>query len=175
MLRMTVLNNLFKLCGDESKELEYLYLLRTEFDELRKIIFVLSKFDSSEIKSVDPEIIHNSLNIDVVISYARNFTQSKGFGKIKKIQKKLLKEYDKNEKDLHKKIYNLRNKEFAHSDNTNHDIRIENDEMFEFSKKPVREHLSSEDVDLLRNMTKKLIDKVQSLINKYQKENPTSD
>ena len=152
-----------------SDRLKFLHLLSAEFDELVDVTSTLRRYKNFAPDSSDADTFQNALNLNVVISYARNFTECKGFNDIKGIRKALKKNFSKEEKELHKSIMDLRNEAYAHSDSKAHDIQIIDDEFFTFSKLVPRQQLSQEVLELLSGMVVKIREKIEELIANHKK------
>jgi len=70
-----------------------------------------------EFENTDEYINMKALTTTLVVAYSRPFTRNEGDNSaISTLPEKILKSFNSSEIDLHKKILNLRNKAFAHSD-----------------------------------------------------------
>jgi len=136
--------------------LSYVYLLESEFEEVNILINELKNYEPFILDVRDATPTQNSLNIAVVISYARNFKRSYGFNNIEEINTLLKKDFTDEENKLHKKIITERDKEFAHSDASANDIQIYYDNYFSHSRKTVRQLLEKNELFLLQTMVSKI-------------------
>lgn len=84
--------------------LSYLYMIRSEFEEVNELINTLKNYEQFELDVRNSTPTQNALNIAVVISYARNFKRSFGFYNFSEINSKLIQDFDKEESKLHKKL-----------------------------------------------------------------------
>lgn len=141
--------------------LAYLYLLRNEFWEVNDFINTLRNFKpfSFDVRVSSP--VQNSLNIAVVISYARNFKKSYGFN-INSINDKLVKSFSNEELELHRKIIEWRDQEYAHSDALPNDIQIYQDGGY--SRRVVRQLLEMNQLEMLKAMVNKIRDEIENQI-----------
>jgi hypothetical protein len=149
--------------------LSYLYMCSKEFDEVNELIIELKKVSPYQIDIAECSTIQIALNIAVVISYSRNFTNNYGFFYTKDINKILYQNYTKKEIELHKLVLEKRNREFAHSDASVNNIQIFTEGDFLFGINPLRQPLEFENLELLGEMVFKLRKEVQSQINKFNK------
>jgi len=148
--------------------LSYIYLLRSEFQEVNILINELKNYEPFKLDVREATPTQNALNIAVVISYARNFKRSYGFNNIEEINTQLKQDFTEEENKLHKRIIIERDKEFAHSDASANDIQIYNEGFFSHSRKIVRQLLEKNELLLLQNMVSKIRAEIDNQI-KYLK------
>lgn len=142
--------------------LSYLYLLRSEFWEVNDFINTLKDYEHFVLDIRESTPIQNSLNIAVVISYARNFKSSHGFSKID-IKAHLVKHFTSEEKELHEQMIDRRDQEYAHSDSLPNDIQIYSDG--EYSRRVVRQLLEKNQLEMLKVMVDKIRNEIENQIN----------
>lgn len=116
--------------------LPYLYLLRSEFWEVNDFINTLKSYQPFVLDVRESTQIQNSLNIAVVVSYARNFKKSLSYSNYNFINEEIIKSFSKEEKEFHQMVIDWRDQEQEHSDSLQNDIRI--DEGGEYSRRVVR-------------------------------------
>jgi len=148
----------------EENLLSYLYMCSTEFDEVNELILELKNCSPYHNDVTECNTIQIALNIAVVISYSRNFTNNYGFFNTKDINKFLIQCYTKAEVKLHKIVLEKRNKEFAHSDASANNIQIFSEGDFLFGINRLRQPLEFNDLDLLHKMVFKLREEVERQI-----------
>jgi len=158
----------------KEKLLSYLYMCSKEFDEVNDLINKLKKVSPYQIDIAECSEIQIALNIAVVISYSRNFTNNYGFFYTKDINKILCQNYTATEIELHKLVLEKRNKEFAHSDAAVNNIQIFTESVFLFGINPLRQPLVFENLELLGEMVSKLRKEVQSQIDSLIKNKTTT-
>ncbi|OGU39208.1 MAG: hypothetical protein A2315_00980 [Ignavibacteria bacterium RIFOXYB2_FULL_35_12] len=156
------INNLFKKFKENL--LSYLYLLKSEFQEVNVLINELKNYEPFKLDVREATPTHNALNIAVVISYARNFKRSYGFNNIEEINTQLRKDFTDEENKLHKRIITERDKEFAHSDASANDIQIYYREFFSHSRKTVRQLLEKNELLMLQKMVSKIRTEIDNQI-----------
>jgi hypothetical protein len=122
-------------------QLPYLYMIKSEFIEVNKLISTLKNYEPFRLDVRESTPIQNALNIAVVISYARNFKLSRGFNKTKDVNEGLISNFTNKEIELHNRLIDDRDKEFAHSDAEVNDIQIYTEGIFRYSRKTVRQLL----------------------------------
>ncbi len=147
--------------------LSYLYMFSREFDEVNELILELKKCSPYQIDVAECSTIQIALNIAVVISYSRNFTNNYGFFYTKDINKLLFQHYTKEEVELHEIVLEKRNKEFAHSDATANNIQIFSEGDFLFGINPLRQPLEINDLSMLHEMVFKLREEVKRQIDNF--------
>lgn len=144
----------------ENNLLAYLYLLRNEFWEVNDFINTLKVYKPFVLDVRESTQIQNALNIAIVISYARNFKKSFGFNN--KINNDLIKYFSDEENELHKKIIEWRDQEYAHSDALPNDIQIYIDGGY--SRRVVRQLFEMEQLEMLKEMVTKIRNNIESQI-----------
>lgn len=144
----------------ENNLLAYLYLLRNEFWEVNDFINTLKVYKPFVLDVRESTQIQNALNIAIVISYARNFKKSFGFNN--KINNDLIKYFSDEENELHKKIIEWRDQEYAHSDALPNDIQIYIDGGY--SRRVVRQLFEMEQLEILKEMVTKIRNNIESQI-----------
>lgn len=144
----------------ENNLLAYLYLLRNEFWEVNDFINTLKVYKPFVLDVRESTQIQNALNIAIVISYARNFKKSFGFNN--KINNDLIKYFSDEENELHKKIMEWRDQEYAHSDALPNDIQIYIDGGY--SRRVVRQLFEMEQLEMLKEMVTKIRNNIESQI-----------
>jgi hypothetical protein len=149
--------------------LSYLYLIRNEFWEVNDFINTLKEHKPFSFDVRESTPIQNALNIAVVISYARNFKKNRGFIKIDGINAELIKSFTDAEKELHKKIIDWRDQEYAHSDASQNDIQIYG--ASSYSRKVVRQLFEKVQLDLLKLMVNKIREQIEAQIRSLSKSN----
>jgi len=131
-------------------------MIRSEFEEVNDLINTLKNYEQFELDVRNSTPTQNALNIAVVISYARNFKRSIGFYNFREINTKLIQDFDNEETELHEKIQRDRDKEFAHSDASSHDIQIYSKGLYSHSAKTVRQLLEKGELNMLSQMVDKI-------------------
>ena len=144
----------------ENNLLAYLYLLRNEFWEVNDFINTLKVYKQFVLDVRESKQIQNALNIAIHISYARNFKKSFGFNN--KINNDLIKYFSDEENELHKKIIEWRDQEYAHSDALPNDIQIYIDGGY--SRRVVRQLFEMEQLEMLKEMVTKIRNNIESQI-----------
>ena len=153
------------LQGEEKENLiKYLSLLKTEFWEVNDFINSLKNCKPYALDVAEASAVQKALDMAVVISYARNFKTSRGFEISKKINDKLISDFTDKELALHKKKIDERDQEFAHSDASAHDVQVELDELYSFSKLRVRQPLEREELETLQSMTTKIRNQIDIIL-----------
>lgn len=142
--------------------LSYLYILRSEFWEVNDFINTLKDYEHFVLDVRESTPIQNSLNIAVVISYARNFKSSYGFSNID-IKVHLIKHFTKEEKALHDQMIDWRDQEYAHSDSLPNDIQIYSDGGY--SRRVVRQLFEKNQLEMLKVMVNKIRNEIENQIN----------
>jgi len=145
--------------SSEENLLSYLYMLINEFWEVNDFINTLKNYKPFVLDVRESTPIQNALNIAVVISYARNFKNSYGFNNNDRINTKLIKCFSSEEDELHKKVIDWRDQEYAHSDALPNDIQIYKDGGY--SRKVVRQLLDKDQLEMLKIMVNKIRDEVE--------------
>lgn len=145
--------------SSEENLLSYLYMLRNEFWEVNDFINTLKNCKPFVLDVRESTPIQNALNISVVISYARNFKNSRGFNNNDRINTKLIKCFSSEEDELHKKVIDWRDQEYAHSDALPNDIQIYKDGGY--SRRVVRQLLDKDQLEMLKIMVNKIRDEVE--------------
>ncbi|MCH8942633.1 MAG: hypothetical protein IIA48_09390 [Bacteroidetes bacterium] len=143
----------------------YLYMIEEEFREVSEFIKTLRNYNPPIADVDESTTILNALHIAVVISYMRNFTNNRGFENIKNIKDKLIQNFGNKERKLHKKIKDLRDMEYAHSDSSAYDFQIETEGLFSHSVRPMREPLDDDELKMLSLMVRKIRTQINSLKN----------
>jgi len=148
--------------NEAENHLSYLYLLRSEFWEVNDFINILKDYEHFVLDIRESTPIQNSLNIAVVISYARNFKSSHGFSNID-MKANLIKHFTNEEKELHKQMIDWRDQEYAHSDSLPNDIQIYFDGGY--SRRVVRQLLEKNQLEMLKAMVVKIRNEIENQIN----------
>ena len=149
----------------KEKPLPYLYLLRNEFWEVNDFINTLKSYKPFVSDVRESTQIQNALNIAIVISYARNFKKSFGFNN--SISSELIKYFSNEEIELHKKVIEWRDQEYAHSDSLPNDIQIDTDGGY--SRRVVRQVLEINQLEMLKVMVNKIRDEIEIQIKSLTK------
>ncbi|MCB0748320.1 MAG: hypothetical protein KDC90_12740 [Ignavibacteriae bacterium] len=136
--------------------LSYLHLVEDEFIEITEYVNTLKNIKPFILDVRESTSVQKSLNLTVIISYTRCFTNNYGFYNTKEVNDILISEFTNGELDLHKKIKKMRNQQFAHSDASAHDIQIYDEGFYTHSMKVVRENLEIDELELLSNMIHKI-------------------
>lgn len=144
--------------------LSYICLLQSEFLEVNILINKLKNYKPFVLDVREATPTQNALNIAVVISYARNFKRSRGFNNIEVINSQLKQGFTKEENKLHKRMIFERDKQFAHSDASENDIKIYNEDFFSHSKRTVRHLLEKSELLMLQGMVSKIRVEIDNLI-----------
>lgn len=152
----------------EHNRLSYLYMLKIEFWEVNDFINTLKNFKPFALDVRESTPIQNALNIAVVISYSRNFKQSRGFKETDKMNTELINHFSEEEKTFHKIILDWRDQEYAHSDALPNDMQIHNGYK-SYSRRVVRQLLEKEQLETLKIMVKKIRDEIENQINSLVK------
>lgn len=145
--------------------LPYLYLLRNEFWEVNDFINTLKSYEPFVLDIRESTQIQNALNIAIVISYARNFKKSYGFNN--NISSELIKYFSDEENELHKKVIEWRDQEYAHSDSLPNDIQIYIDGGY--SRRVVRQLLEMNQLEMLKVMVNKIREEIEIQIKSLNK------
>ena len=143
----------------------YLYMIEEEFREVSEFIKTLRNYNPPIADVDESTTILNALNLAVVISYMRNFTENQNFENIQEIKVKLIQEFGDKERKMHKKIGYLRKKEYAHSDSSAYDFQIETEGLFSHSVRPMREPLDDDEFKMLSLMVRKIRTQIYALKN----------
>jgi len=147
--------------ASENNILEYLYLLQSEFWEVNDFINALKNYKPFVLDVRVSTPVQNALNIAVVISYARNFKKSYGFKVAKKVNDELISTFTDEENELHKKVVDYRDQEYAHSDSLPNDIQVYDGEHFSYSRRVVRQLLEKGELEKLQLMITKIRDSIE--------------
>ncbi|QQS37081.1 MAG: hypothetical protein IPM56_03765 [Ignavibacteriales bacterium] len=155
-------NNMIDSSNNSTEDniLPYLYLLRNEFWEVNDFINTLKAYKPFVLDVRESTQIQNSLNLAIVISYARNFKKSFGFNN--KINTDLVKYFSDEENELHKKVIEWRDQEYAHSDALPNDIQIYIDGGY--SRRVVRQLLEMKQLEMLKEMVNKIRNEIETQI-----------
>jgi hypothetical protein len=145
----------------EENHLSYLYLLRGEFWEVNDFINTLINYKHYVLDVRESTPIQNSLNISVVISYARNFKGSRGFSSVD-TNAHLIKGFTSEEKALHEQMISWRDQEYAHSDSLPNDIQIYSNGGY--SRRVVRQLLEKSQLEMLKIMVGKIRNEIEDQI-----------
>ncbi len=169
----------------DKKHLPLLYVFQREFEEVRDYINSLKNLENYKLDVREATTIQKALNDSLIVSYFRNMKKSDHFYEEHKIRKLLKLSFSKEELILHKKLEDLRDKEVAHSDGEQHDVRIylekeeiENEEqdskeeikpdyieiISTHSMVPLRQPLEPGELDMLTDMVHKIRTKVDDVI-----------
>jgi hypothetical protein len=150
--------------SEKRQHLAFLYLAKEEFSEaIRFAGALLNKnwvIDGGEHAS--PEV--KALDIALVVTYTRPFKKNYGFGKVKPLLERAMHSYSNQKYELHNRIINIRDHEYAHADSEANDVQVHFDEMFEFSKRVTREPLQPFDIRVLIEMCRNLIASIDEQI-----------
>lgn len=139
--------------SQEENRLSYLYLLSSEFWEINDLINTLMNYKHFVLDVRESTSIQNALNIAVVISYARNFKNSRGFSSVD-TNTHLIKGFTSEEKVLHEQMIDWRDQEYAHSDSLPNDIQDYTNGGY--SRRVVRQLLEKNQLETLKVMVNKI-------------------
>lgn len=148
--------------------LSYLYMLSSDFEEVNDLINTLKNYEPFDLDVRNATTTQNALNIAVVISYARNFKRSFGFYNFSEINSRLIKDFEKEEIELHKEIIRERDKEFAHSDASSLDIQIYSEEFYSHSIKTPRMILEKNNLKMLSEMVGKIREQINAQLSYFE-------
>jgi hypothetical protein len=152
----------------EEKRLAYLYLLFSEFWEVNDLINTLMNYKHFVLDVRESTSIQNALNIAVVISYARNFKDSRGFSSVD-TNAQLIKGFTSEEKVLHEQMIVWRDQEYAHSDSLPNDMQVYSNGGY--SRKVVRQLLEKNQLETLKVMVNKIRCEIGNQINELKGSN----
>ena len=153
----------FELLDDSSKRnlLSYMYLLRHEFHEVNEFINTLYAYRPFELDVRNATPFQKALDIAVVISYSRNFKRSYGFEYWEEMGAEMIKYFSGEERQIHERVLESRDQEFAHSDALPNDIQIDDDNWYLYSRRVVRQLLEKGQLKVLKEMVNKIRDEIE--------------
>ncbi len=166
---MTPNFNIDSLSEPEKENIHsYLYLMKDEYFEVREFIKTLSNYKPFKLDVRHATTIQKALNIALVVSYSRNFRNSHGIKYQDEINRILIDDFENDESELHQKMKDQMNQEFAHSDATAHDIRLNEYTDVKYSSRVVRELLDKDQLDKLLGMVTKIQKSVKKELEKLE-------
>jgi hypothetical protein len=161
-------NILPDMSDENQKRLAFLYLAKEELGETVRFAGALLKkewcIDGGEHSSPESK----ALDIALVITYSRPFKKNYGFGTVAPLMNRAMDNFTPNQLELHDRIINARDREYAHADAEANDIEVYFDDWFAFSKCVTREPLQQFEIKSLIEMCRILIVSIDEQINEIR-------
>jgi hypothetical protein len=164
------MNNTFppNSSSDIQQRLGFLYLAKEEFGEVIRYGGALLKkewvIDGGEHASLEAK----ALDVALVVTYSRPFKRNYGFGDVKPMMQRAMNSYSSVQRELHDRIIEMRDREYAHADSDAHDVQVYFNELFTFSKQVTREPIQHFEIKMLIQMCQNLSTSIDEQIVEFR-------